>query len=156
MILFFCLDGCNKRSVFSGLRAARKHDEFWGADMRVLICGGRQFSDAAFLWKTMDELNAKTPVTEVIVGGAIGADTLGERWSKDRRIPYRIFMADWAAHGRAAGPIRNQAMLDEGKPNLVVAFVGGRGTADMMRRARAAGVKVWQPSFEAVSETAKR
>ena len=124
--------------------------------MRVLICGGRQFSDAEFLWKTMDDLHAKTLMTEVIVGGAIGADTLGEHWAKDRSIPYQIFMADWATHGRAAGPIRNQAMLDEGKPDLVVAFPGGRGTADMMRRATNADVEVWQPGLEATSEAAKR
>jgi hypothetical protein len=116
--------------------------------MRVLICGGRQFADAAFLWKTMDDLHAKTPIAEVIVGGAVGADTLAEHWAKDRRIPYRIFMADWATHGRAAGPIRNKAMLDEGKPDLVVAFPGGRGTANMLSQARAASVRIWQPGFE--------
>ena len=118
--------------------------------MRVLICGGRQFEDAAFLWKSMDDLNARTPggITEVIVGGAVGADTLGEHWAKDRRVPYRIFVADWSTHGRAAGPIRNQAMLDEGKPDIVVAFPGGRGTLDMVRRARAANVPVQQPGFE--------
>jgi hypothetical protein len=120
--------------------------------MRVVICGGRQFADAAFLWKTIDEFHAKTPITEVIVGGAVGADTLGEHWAKDRRVPYRIFMADWATHGRAAGPIRNKAMLDEGKPDLVVAFPGGSGTANMLSQARAAGVKVWQPGLETVSE----
>lgn len=47
-----------------------------------------------------------------------------------------------ATNGKAAGPIRNQRMLDEGKPDLVVAFPGGRGTADMVRRAKAAGVPV--------------
>jgi hypothetical protein len=52
-------------------------------------------------------------------------------------------MADWNTHGRAAGPIRNQRMLDEVKPELVVAFPGGRGTADMVRRAREAGVNVY-------------
>jgi hypothetical protein len=49
-------------------------------------------------------------------------------------------MADWEKLGRSAGPIRNQAMLDEGRPDLVVAFPGHHGTADMVRRARAAGV----------------
>jgi hypothetical protein len=53
-----------------------------------------------------------------------------------------VYPADWAKHGRAASPIRNQQMLDEGRPNLVVAFPGGRGTADMVRRARSAGVEV--------------
>jgi len=51
-------------------------------------------------------------------------------------------MANWAGLGRKAGPIRNQEMLDQGRPNMVVAFPGGRGTADMVRRARGAGVEV--------------
>ena len=52
-----------------------------------------------------------------------------------------LFPADWKVRGRAAGHIRNQQMLDEGRPHLVVAFPGGRGTADMVRRARAAGIE---------------
>ena len=50
--------------------------------------------------------------------------------------------ADWAKHGRKAGPIRNQRMIDEGRPDLVVAFPGGTGTADMVERARVAGIRV--------------
>lgn len=110
--------------------------------MRVLICGGREFQDVTWLWSVMDELHAKTPISEVIAGGAPGADTLGAEWAQERGIPCRVFMADWDAHGRAAGPIRNQRMLDEGRPELVIAFPGGRGTADMVRRAREAGVTV--------------
>ena len=116
--------------------------------MRVVICGGRQFSDADFLWKTMDHIHATQPISEVIAGGAAGADTLGASWALKRGIPCRISMADWEKLGRSAGPIRNQAMLDEGRPDLVVAFPGHHGTADIVRRARAAGVKVRQPGFE--------
>jgi hypothetical protein len=55
-----------------------------------------------------------------------------------------VFPADWETHGRAAGPIRNQAMLDEGKPYLVIAFWDGKskGTLDMISRATRAGVPV--------------
>jgi hypothetical protein len=60
----------------------------------------------------------------------------------DQDIPCSVYMADWDGLGRKAGPIRNQRMLDEGKPDLVIAFPGGRGTADMVRRAREAGVEV--------------
>jgi hypothetical protein len=59
-------------------------------------------------------------------------------------VPIDVYVAQWKKHGRAAGPIRNQRMLDEGKPDLVVAFPGGRGTADMIRRAERAGVPVQQ------------
>ena len=76
--------------------------------MRVLICGGRQFADADLLWKTMDDLSAATPICEVIVRGATGADTLAEHWAKDRRVPYRIFLANWIAYGRGASAIRNK------------------------------------------------
>jgi hypothetical protein len=57
-------------------------------------------------------------------------------------VPIDVYVAQWKKHGRAAGPIRNQRMLDKGKPDLVVAFPGGRGTADMIRRAERAGVPV--------------
>ena len=55
------------------------------------------------------------------------------------------YPAQWDVYGRRAGPIRNQEMIDEGKPDGVVAFPGGKGTADMVRRAEAAGLKVWFP-----------
>lgn len=50
--------------------------------------------------------------------------------------------ADWKTHGKRAGSIRNQKMIDDYHPQLVVAFPGGAGTADMVRRARAAGIEV--------------
>jgi hypothetical protein len=51
-------------------------------------------------------------------------------------------MADWAGLGRKAGPLRNERMLHEGKPQLVVAAPGGRGTSHMTHIAREAGVEV--------------
>ncbi len=56
-----------------------------------------------------------------------------------------MFHAEWMKYGKAAGPIRNARMLAEGKPDLVVAFPGGRGTADMLRRVREAGIEVIEP-----------
>ena len=61
-------------------------------------------------------------------------------------LPCAVYRADWEGLGRKAGPIRNQQMLDEGKPDLVVAFPGGRGTANMMRIAREAGIEVIEVS----------
>jgi len=86
--------------------------------------------------------NGDGPITSVIAGGANGADTMAKHLAHAWNVPFRMFRADWNTHGKAAGPIRNQRMLDEGKPDLVVAFPGGRGTADMVRRAKAAGVLV--------------
>jgi hypothetical protein len=75
-------------------------------------------------------------------GGARGANALAKDWAATHPdIKRHEMKADWHRHGRAAGPIRNQKMLDWG-PDLVVAFAGGDGTACMMRLARAAGVEV--------------
>lgn len=119
--------------------------------MRVLVCGGRDYEDRAKIYATLDYLALQAgmiveppdPVVAIIHGCAAGADTLAEAWALSRgSIEVVRFKADWSKHGRAAGPIRNQQMLDEGKPDCVVAFPGGRGTADMVRRAREAGLPV--------------
>lgn len=115
--------------------------------MRVLVCGGRDFNDRDAMARALKEYKPKPLTTGVsdaiiIVGGAPGADTLAEEWADCFGVRKRVFLANWKAHGKAAGPIRNQRMLDEGKPDLVLAFPGGRGTADMVKRARAAGVRV--------------
>lgn len=106
--------------------------------MKVLVCGGRDYQDAA----AVREALAMVGALEIITGCAKGADSLAAREAAKRNLPCKVFRADWKTHGRAAGPIRNQEMLDEGKPDLVMAFPGGRGTADMVRRAKAAGVPV--------------
>lgn len=110
--------------------------------MRVLVCGGRDYANKPWLFTAMMTLNMKRgPFTEVIHGGAGGADSMAGEWAREHSVRIRVFLADWTRYGKRAGPIRNQQMLDE-RPDLVVAFPGGRGTADMVRRARAAGVEV--------------
>lgn len=78
----------------------------------------------------------------LICGMAKGADLIAYDWAVVNWSQVKEFSADWKTHGKAAGHIRNQQMLDEGKPDLVVAFPGGRGTADMVRRSKKAGVEV--------------
>ena len=74
---------------------------------------------------------------------------MAAEWANARGVPCDVFMANWSELGRKAGPIRNQQMLDEGRPTLVVAFPGGRGTTDMVRQAKAAGVEVIEVSISA-------
>jgi len=124
--------------------------------MRVLVCGGRSYADKAKVYNTLDALceqrgmkgdedacgNWMPKDIRIIHGGATGADALADDWAVVNWVPVDEFKADWARDGKAAGPLRNQRMLVDGRPDLVVAFPGGRGTADMVRRARAAGVEV--------------
>lgn len=110
--------------------------------MKVLVCGGREYTDARKLYSVLDGLHAKHNITLIINGGAHGADYLGRLWARERKVPCSTYPADWDRHGRSAGPVRNQRMLDEAVPDLVVAFPGGSGTANMIQKAEAAGVEV--------------
>lgn len=110
--------------------------------MKVLVCGGRDYANQRLVDEVLDDVHAIHRITLVIHGAARGADALADSWAKRRAVGCRPFPADWAKHGKAAGPLRNQQMLEEGHPDLVCAFPGGSGTEDMKRRARAAGIKV--------------
>jgi len=111
--------------------------------LKVLVTGGRYWSDFDHLSSTLDKIHSETPITTVIHGAAIGADTLAEVWAASRKITTEQYPADWSKYSTKAGPIRNQHMLDIGKPDLVVAFPGGRGTNDMMSRTKKAGIKLY-------------
>ena len=113
--------------------------------MRLLVCGGRNY-DGDKAWghvkEVLDGIHCRRMLTAIIEGGASGADSLARTWAYMNRVACITVPADWAEHGKAAGPIRNQQMIDLHKPDVVVAFPGGRGTADMVRRAVAARIGV--------------
>src|SRR5690606_23679369 len=101
------------------------------------------FADAEMFNSAMGDLIRLRGCPNVIIhGAASGADTLAELWAEKMALGRHRFPAQWDKYGKAAGPIRNQAMIDKGKPQFVIAFPGGRGTADMIRRAREAGIDV--------------
>ncbi len=100
--------------------------------MRVLVCGGRDFDDSALVKRILDQIHAETPITSIIHGAARGADSLGKFWAQINRLPHKAFPADWDEYKKRAGYLRNQQMLDEGKPDLVVAFPDGKGTQMMI------------------------
>jgi hypothetical protein len=114
--------------------------------MRILVCGGRDFSDRKTLFDALDRISAQRHPADrltVIQGGASGADHMARQWAMEQPSVWVINEpADWKTHGKAAGPIRNQKMIDEHRPDIVLAFAGGRGTADMVRRAKAAKLHV--------------
>jgi hypothetical protein len=109
--------------------------------MRLLVTGGRSFSDREFLFATLDALHAQHHFTLLIHGDAKGTDRLAGEWAAERGVAVSARPADWRRYGRGAGMVRNRQMLDE-KPDLVVAFPGGPGTKNMAEIARRAGVRV--------------
>ena len=103
---------------------------------RYLICGGRDFDDWPMLDRALSALILHPYASTIIQGAAQGADAMAAAWAKDHRAHVESYPADWKNHGPAAGPIRNRHMLDQGMPDVVIAFPGGRGTANMIAQAR--------------------
>ena len=110
--------------------------------MRVLVCGGRDFKDYPFLCRTLGVVDSKEGIDTIISGAAKGADTLAADWAAMNWAYLEEYPAQWDKYGRKAGPIRNKQMLDEGQPDLVIAFPGGHGTDNMCKQAEKAGVEV--------------
>ena len=113
-----------------------------GVVMRVVVYGGRDWDNQAALDTALDFLHAQHGFTRLIHGGYRGADRQAEYWADRRGVPVHCFSANWGRYGARAGPLRNQWMVDVGRPELAVEFPGGRGTRDMRRRLEKAGVPV--------------
>lgn len=131
---------------------------------RVLVCGGRAFGlvvpERNFIFNFLDNLfltrgwilgepdNNWLPDVHIISGEAQGVDSLARDYAVINWTDYSGFPADWGRYGKRAGFVRNTQMLEEGKPDLVVAFPGGKGTAMMASLARKAGVEVIEVKYE--------
>jgi hypothetical protein len=105
--------------------------------MKLAIVGSRTVTDLWLVCDEADKIHADTPVTELISGGAKGADTLGESWARSRGIPVTRLIPDWNAHGRKAGIMRNTDIVKQA--DKVVAFWDGvsKGTQDTIKKAKA-------------------
>lgn len=102
--------------------------------MKVIIAGGRDYQMKPPEWDYLDGLNYMNKFTEVVSGGAKGADEWGEYWAKSRGIPVKRFPADWDKEGKRAGPIRNKKMAEYA--DAAILFPGGKGTANMLQHAK--------------------
>lgn len=117
--------------------------------MRVLICGSRTWTKPIPTDVVVGGLASVYGATNVTVihGAAKGADSMAASAAHRHGVDCEDYPADWDTHGKAAGAIRNQRMLDEGRPDVVFAFTddlaASKGTADMVRRARKAGLPVY-------------
>lgn len=122
--------------------------------MKVLVCGGRDYDDRDNVFYALDRLNAETPFRMIVEGAASGADTLAYEWAMTRAIACLRVPADWTSKGRGAGAARNLKMLEMVKPDRIVAFPGGTGTANMISQGRSFGVKITE-ILERLKDTPK-
>jgi len=108
--------------------------------MRIVVTGGRDFDDREL---AISALSSLPKDTVVINGGAKGADTLCAEIAEELGMHVRTFPANWKRYGKKAGPIRNLQMLSSGPVDMVLAFPGGKGTANCIAQARAKGIHVF-------------
>lgn len=107
-----------------------------------LICGGRDFINKKGFEGAMRFItNRFGKPSSVLNGGARGADKIAKEWSDKKKYNTITEDADWDKYGKSAGPIRNRVMLGY-NPDLVIAFPGGNGTADMVDISKKAGLAV--------------
>ena len=106
--------------------------------MRVVIAGGRDFSDYGALNRALESIEFPEEII-IISGGAKGADSLGERYARDNKLKCERYPADWGTYGKAAGPIRNKRMCNV--CDVIIAFWDGisPGTRNMIGQGRDAG-----------------
>ena len=125
-------------------------------DYRLLVCGGRDFgktlAEREHFLNQMDALlgfmTRQGYRLIIIEGEAKGADIMTRKWAESHDLEVLKFPANWKKYPKAAGPIRNKQMLDEGKPDAVLAWPGGTGTENMKTQAKAAGVSVVEMSVD--------
>lgn len=123
--------------------------------MRILICGDREWGNSSthlVTWNAeyqmIQQFVSSLPDDSIVIHGtARGADSLAGAAAKSRGLKVIPYPPNWTRYGKAAGYVRNQEMLEQGKPDAVVYFHGAlnesKGTKDMVLRANRAKVHVF-------------
>ena len=109
--------------------------------MKVIIAGKRNFYQYDTLLRAIRE--SKFEITELVSGGAPGVDTISIVWARENNIPIKLFKADWQAHGKSAGPIRNQQMAEYGEALIALWDYNSTGTKNMIEQATKKGLKIF-------------
>lgn len=106
--------------------------------MKYAIIGSRTITDSSKIFEILDSYS----ITEIISGGAAGADAVANEYAIAKNLPKVIFFPDWEKYGRAAGPIRNKSIVDAS--DVVIAFWDGKskGTLHSINYAKKTGKKV--------------
>ncbi|TPG59992.1 DUF4326 domain-containing protein [Ewingella americana] len=112
------------------------------SQVKLLVSGGRDYNNKPQVWSVLDQIHQTIGISKIIEGGAKGLDTQVAIYGYTKCIYVHTANADWDKYGKGAGSIRNQEMLDEYRPDVLLAFSGNRGTSDMVRRAVKHGIPI--------------
>jgi len=114
------------------------------APFRIAVTGGREFDDFELMDLALRAIKEYLGTNVALAhGDQRGLDHMAEGWALNNDWWVAPFPANWQKYGKRAGPIRNQQILDEFNPDLVVSFPGGGGTLDMLKRAVTAHKATW-------------
>lgn len=115
--------------------------------MRLIIAGSRSFRDYNILVDNIEILCFKCDVSphdlEIISGGAVGADSLGEIYAQKNNLPLTIMKANWDVHGKSAGMVRNSNMSEIADACIVFWDGKSRGSKNMIDIATKKGLKLF-------------
>lgn len=110
--------------------------------MRLLLAGGRHLKDATLIRKALSLIHIGTPVCVLIHGGHVALGNIAEDWARDRDIHILRYPANWRLLGKRAERVRNDFMLSDSRPDMVLALPGGDDTRMLIAGALAMGVPV--------------
>lgn len=110
--------------------------------MKVIIAGGREFSDYDKLCVSCDKILSNQTEIEIVSGTARGADKLGEKYANERGYPIKQFPADWNLFGKSAGYKRNAQMADYADALIVFWDGKSKGTKHMIDLAKKVGLNI--------------
>jgi hypothetical protein len=110
--------------------------------MRVLVVGGRHFEDADKVHRELVRLNWQKPIGVLIHGSVTGVGIAAEAWARSNGTPVVRYPPNWTLYGKKAEGLRNAFMIGDSRPDLVLAFPGGRHTADLIQKAIEAKIAV--------------
>ncbi|HLH98990.1 MAG TPA: SLOG family protein [Xanthobacteraceae bacterium] len=110
--------------------------------MRVLVCGGRFYENSDLIHQELIRLHWQNSIDVIIHGGVAGAGAAAEAWARRNRVDVVRYPPNWEGWGKKAESLRNNFMLADGRPDVVIAFPGGRDTADLVQKAITAGIQV--------------
>ncbi len=110
--------------------------------MRLLVCGGHHFEDAEMVHHELTALHWRKPISVVVHGSIAGVGIIAEAWARRHGIAVVRYPPNWEFYGKKAEGLRSDFMLTDSRPDFVVAFPGGRHTADLVQRAINVGLAV--------------
>lgn len=109
---------------------------------RVIVCGGQSFGERGTVFFHLDRMHAANPIEMIITGADTEIDRDAQGWAEARRVTRAIFQVKWGLYGNGAMGRRNAEMIEKGRPTDLFVFPGERGTADLILRARRAGLNI--------------